>query len=309
MTNHPLPRIFVAAILFGNAAIYGQISQERPELCGKREFVPIPSNIMATRDTLVVTPLHAATGVKTTFFGIVEQVCPIPSDRYLIFARAATGGSYEVMVLNGHTGALIDKFRAYNPVVSPNQHWVVYQAFYSRSSDSSDEYLLYDLTKSAVGNTMPNLSWSTEGIRGKVIYPVVADGKPFHNFGLSDEQRHGCLSDSFYWSSDSSAIVFADKVQDTESIVLVTLDQNGSKTFIHRVSSAEAKSLDYFRDMEVSADSQVVRMRFNDIISGEKKLLILHFADFEPAKLEFHPEIIPTVETIVVPYKGKENQE
>ena len=301
-------RVFTVAVLSCNAAIYGQITQQRPELCGTPEFMAVPSNLMATFETLIVTPPGSTTGVKTNFFGNVKQVCPIPSSRYLVFVMSSVG-SYEVIILNGKTGILVDKFEAYSPVVSPDQHWLVYRAFYSHTTQlpASEEYLLDDLTKDAAENTMPNPDWFTEGVRGKVIYPVVGDGKPFHHIGLPEEQTHSIRSDSFYWSKDSTAIIFADKVQDTLCIVLVTLDASGPKTRIHRLAGDVVKNLDSFRQMDVDSQSQSVQMRFNDFNTGEKKALTLRWSDFEAAKPEVHDKITPAVDAIMVPSRPKKN--
>ncbi len=306
MCNKLVRQILTLSVLLGNAALYGQIGQQRPELCGKREFVPTPSNVLVTQEALIVSPPNSSTVVKTNFFGTIEQVCPIQSGRYLVFVQAPSGGSYEIIILNGKTGAVMDRFRTYNPVVSPDQHWMVYQAFYPRGSDPSDEYLLYDLSKNAAENTMPKPSWFTESMRGKVIYPVVADGTPFHNIGLPDEQRHGCLS-GFFWSNDSTAVVFGDRLQDSSAIILVILNPTGTKTLIHRIAPREANGLGAFTDMEVNSETKVVQVRFNDFNTNEKKLMTLHWSNFEAAKLEVHKKLTPLMDTIIVPSLPKNN--
>lgn len=300
------PSILLTAALITSTNVYCQIPQEMHELCGKPDFVPVPSNVMAKKNNLIVRTHEPEAVVEISVNGKVEQVCPIASDRYLVFVLTSVG-AYEIVIVNSMSGALIDRFYSWGPVVSPDQHWLALRGFYPRMSESpSEEYLLYDLTKNAAENTVPKPSWSTEGVRGRVIYPAVADGRPFHHIGLPEEQTHYIWSDSFYWSSDSTAFVFADKIQDTLSIVLATLDTGGWKTSIHPLAPDEVKNLEYFREMEVNPESQSIHMRFNDG-TGERKLLALRWADFVPAKLEVHPEIVPIFETIIVPALPKLN--
>jgi hypothetical protein len=84
----------------------------------------------------------------------------------------------------------------------------------------SDEYLLYDLTKSATEN---ELSGADNGDEGRVMYPVVPGGGiPVNRLGLPDSQFHR-FEAGFYWAPDSKSLVFADKLLLQWSIVLVRI--------------------------------------------------------------------------------------
>lgn len=302
-----IPCILGATVLALSCVLYGQITQDKPELCGKPDAVSVPRNIVASEFTLTVTLPGAATGVETTYLGRVVQVCPIASNRYLVFIDTLRS-SYQIIILNGETGAVVEKFLAYNPEVSPDQHWLVWRAFYAGMSQvpASEEYLLYDLTKDAAENTVPAPTVYTQHLRGRVIYPAVAEGRPFEHMDLPEKQQHSFYSNSFYWSSDGTAIVFADRVQGLMSIVLVVLDPRGPKTFVHRVTSGEVcaqgskgnilQASIMLSQAEVNANLRSVQMQFRSSDEGacSPGLLTLNWADFEPAALEDHPPIVRT---------------
>ena len=133
-----------------------QIAQERPELCGKEnQPVPLPANVSAIQgDTGVFSTLLLKIAGSEVPIAIqltmrrVEEVCPISKDRLLVVGDA--NPATPVAIVDEKVGKLMDWFYAYNPTVSPNQHWLVLQDFYPPQSEvrNSEEYLLYDLTVS-----------------------------------------------------------------------------------------------------------------------------------------------------------------
>jgi len=246
--------------------------------------------------------------VETKIYARVEQVCPIASGRYLVFGRTSAN-SYQVFILNGDTGGIADKFEAYDPVVSPDQHWLVRRDFYSGHSEVpfSEEYLLYDLTRDAAGNTAGTPTPYTEGMRGRVIYPVVADEKPFEHaaYALPEQQMHVFRSNSFYWSSDSRAVLLADSVQDALSLVLLVLYPGGPKAFVHPVVPTEVceqgpegninkETWLMLSQGEVDAKGQIIQAHFRSLDEGDcrPKFLVLSLADFRPAAVEVHPPML-----------------
>jgi hypothetical protein len=301
--------------LFGFCCVAsGQIQQDRPELCGRIGVTPVPRNVVAGFEpgvgpTLTVTPTASTAGVRTPLNGRVRQVCVIPSGRYLLFGDTGDD-SYQVTILSGDSGSLVDQFDAYNPIVSPDQRWLIRRHFYSGHSEVpfSEEYLLYDLTKDAAGNTVGRPTPYIENMRGRVVYPAVADGAPFEHaaYALTDNQTHVFRSKSFYWSSDGTTVLFADSVKDVLSLVLVVLDPSEPKTLVHTVAPNEAceqgshgdvkQSWLSLSDGEVDAKGHVVQTRFwsSDEAACRPKLLVLSWSDFVPAPIENHPPVVRT---------------
>ncbi len=108
-----------------------------------------------------------------------------------------------------------------------------------QAANSSEEYLLYDLTKDARSNRVEGIKLDDADSVGKVVYPVVPGSRPFENGAYPADERHIFHSRSFYWADDSSAVVFADGVNGRLVIVLVSLGAGGAATYIHHVSVGE----------------------------------------------------------------------
>jgi len=107
--------------------------------------------------------------------------------------------------------------------MSPDQRWIVYRKAYPSQGTElpvSQEYLLYDLSKSPAQNRAPGVALDDNGDVGAPIYPLGQKNLPGDNIGVPDHQLHSMVSD-FYWSPDSKALVFADLLLDKVSLVLV----------------------------------------------------------------------------------------
>jgi hypothetical protein len=143
---------------------------------------------------------------------------------------------------------------------------------------------------------------------GKPIFPLGQKNENGDNIGVPEEQQHRRGS-SFYWTSNSRAIVFGDLLQRKFSIVLVTLDSDGNTTaLVHPVSFADVcgraandDNLNHFEsadfDPEQNGDRSV-RIRFNHP-GCAPKTLGFHLSDFQPAKPEVHVPITPTHKSII----------
>ncbi len=126
--------------------------------------------------------------------------------------------------------------------MSPDQHWLVMRKFYPvhMSVPFTEEYLLYDLAKTAAGNRASGIPSDDDQTVGKTIYPLGLTNTPVDNVNVPESQTHKFYSDSFYWAPDSRAMVFADNLHGTLSVVLVTINGDATKTYVHPVTMAEA---------------------------------------------------------------------
>lgn len=291
MRTAPRLNIYIAAGVFISTCAYGQILQSRPELCGNKGYVAVPTGLVAKDGKLLLTAGSSRDFEIDILSGsTVHQVCPLSSDRMLIFVQASQGGSYEVFIINTRTGVTFERFRTFNPSVSPNGRWLIYQVFYAHPPDPSDEYILYDLAKSPEENTMPGRKRNWEDIRGRTVYPAVVDGKPFHNVGLPPSQRHSRASGDFSWSADSKAVAFADRMVTGTSLVLIDVR--------HPIPTARTFQLKGRPFAIVSMDLQsrflIITYKFDYFsIAPPLKTMTVQLDDFKPAPFEPHPEIVP----------------
>ena len=116
-------------------------------------------------------------------------------------------------------------------MISPDQRWIACTKYYPRGTElpASDEYILYDLSKGPSENHVPALSSQyPEGV-GKAIYPLGWKNEFADNIGLPESQRHYMVS-QFFWSPDSDAVAFGDRLLDELSIVVIKIEKNGTTT-------------------------------------------------------------------------------
>jgi hypothetical protein len=303
-------RLLTFGIVFA-ISIFGQITQSNPGLCGDEgRSVPLPSNIWAVTGTSgVLSTVFLKTNNSDTPAQIplkaanIEQVCPIGNDRLLVFG-ATIPGAYLVAIVSTQTGTLLDSFDSYEPVVSPDQHWLVSRDFYPPQSEIpfSEEYLLYDLTKDSAANHAPGSTVYTANMAGRVVYPVVNQGTPFEHSGLPQDQRHRFASDSFYWSPDSKTFLFGDTVNGRLSAILVAVSGAGIHTYDHPITATAACEQGKLGNVPASSlvishaevgpfkNTQTIDLQFRSSDYGmcRPKTLTLDIQDFRPAAMEVH---------------------
>jgi hypothetical protein len=226
-----------------SAVVSSQIAQDHPELCGTpKEVVLLPPNITAVpvgaaSSELTIRLSHGLVKIEMTGISEVQQVCPVGQNLLLVFSVPGSG-IYDIKIINQETGAMLDSILAYDPLVSPDQRWLVYRDFYPPQSQVSlsEEYLLYDLDKDAKANRLTNPDSGQVEAAGRVIYPAVRNAVPFDNLGLPREQRHTFRATSFFWAKDSKSLIFADESGGALSIIWLKIDPEDRPTaYVHPV--------------------------------------------------------------------------
>jgi hypothetical protein len=294
---------------------HSQILQDQPELCGKPgETVPLPEGTTFTysdglpADLTIKLRDGSMKTINLEVASSVPQVCPIAGDRLLVFGTVVDEDGPHVWILSQIDGKVLDHIGSRDPVVSPNQHWLVYRKFYPpRVEIVTESYLLYDLTKDAAGNRLRNEEPGYPVRPGRQVYPVTAHHIPFHIMD-SLEPLHEFVSESLFWSSDSRFVAFADSTGGTESVVLVKVDERDLTTYVHSLKANEicegetqsgstmpAAMLNNVEFIHAAASGTDIWAYFSNIPCRQpaRQPLRVRTEDFKPAAIELHERIRP----------------
>jgi hypothetical protein len=217
-----------------------QVAQNHPELCGRPgASIPVPEGVRwqppdddLLTSTLFLRNRDGETRINLEVWPSMDQICAVSGDQLVLFGEL--NDNYGINRIDRRTATIIDGFSGRDPMMSPDQHWLIrrpYRHFRSQRSDS-EEYLLYDLTVSADKNITKGLTLFTQGLIGRPVYPIPHDGVPFEFEDQPPEMTHTFRSDAFHWAPDSSAVAFADSVMDKLSMVVVKVQPAGPSTLV-----------------------------------------------------------------------------
>jgi hypothetical protein len=213
---------------------YHEVRQLSPELCGKPgATVSLPRDFSVTFNQDGEAQLftqNGATGIHLKYsLYQIEEVCPLPDGRIVVFGDTGSGTSF--YILDRANSSPLDTVITYGARMSPDQRWIVYRKFFPRGTElpASDEYLLYDLSESPTQNKPAGLAADDAFDVGTAIYPPGWKNEPFDNVGAPKSQRHGHLS-PFFWAPDSRAIVFADELEKPYVVIIKVGDDKAATT-------------------------------------------------------------------------------
>jgi hypothetical protein len=302
-------KLAILSLTFALPALWGQIAQSRPEYCGIPGGVnPALPDLSANIDqegqaVLYIGRGDSVPGIPLTLGGLpssisgIAEVCPLSDGRLVVFGDY---GGTAVYIAERTKPSVVDSFAAYHPVISPDQRWIAYvKAYPLHGVEGSDEYMIYDLTKTPAQNR-PDGDANNSTDVGRVVFPPGHENFPGSNTQLPEDQRH-LGGNRLYWSSDSRAILFEDRTASDRGIVLVTLDEKGTPTpSRHTLTLAEicgrnigSGSLHTWRleRAEIGPDVTGSRAILVDLVSfGDNRctphVVQLHREDFQPSKTE-----------------------
>ena len=288
--------------------VWGQLAQSNPEYCGIPEGVgprlgDISANVNPAdhRVTLYIGRGSGTVEVLLAETSIVLQiaaVCPLSDGRLVVFGDM--GLTIVVYIVDKARASVVDEFWAFRPVLSPDQRWIAYVKQYPlHGVESSDQHMIYDLTKSPKQNRPEGELESVIGV-GMVVFPPGHQNYPGSNTQLPQEQQH-LGGKRIHWASDSRAILFEDRTMAGPGIALVLLDEKGTPTaFRHALTEAEICGRDvpgarpgmwWLDRAEIGPNLAGERTIWADVNpSGDGRcaphVLKLHKEAFQPAKTE-----------------------
>jgi hypothetical protein len=220
-----------------------------------------------------------------------------------VFESVLGGDGPHVSIVSQRDGTVLDRIGSRNPMISPDQHWLIYRQFYPANvTIVAESYLLYDLKKDVAGNRPPELDARFPRPSGRQVYPVSTD-----HFALRYDEvlgpTHEFESESFYWSADSHFVAFADATNTgSKSIVLVKVEETGPIAYVHALREGEicagrtdlrgtlrAAMLHGVEFFPAQASLPDVWATFSGIRCEEP--LRLHSQDFKLAEVEVHEKV------------------
>jgi hypothetical protein len=173
-------------------------------------------------------------------FSEVLRVERGPSGKATVIVRT-TGSSYQAIIVDMLGARTVDLFDCLLPSVSPDGRYIAFVKFFPSHfvTDAEWHYMMYDLKKTPAQNRPPNIQVSDTVTVGWPLFPVGIGNAPGDNVNLN-RAVHVAAMDSFFWSNDSSRLVFADRFEDTFSVVMVQLSANSAPSVRQvRISSSE----------------------------------------------------------------------
>lgn len=293
-----LQRALIAGLCC-TVCLCAQNTGDYPKPCGPGTVSDLPPNVSVLTDGAIGSGYLAIrvqvgdswVDVKFPdgiFSGPVGQACRVSADRLLIFGELLGHVAYNIALIDVARGKLVDELWAYSPVLSPDKRWLIMREFYpAQAPDTSELYLIYDMTKDPPPHGTQGQGTSLLGTPGVLVYPVEENGKPFATIGLPATEKHTFLSKSLYWSDDSKTVIFVDGMQDGCSVVLVAIGKDGPRTYIHPVPMNEVGcSLSNARFNALPNGANDVFAEF-DLGYGPKSL-VFRAGDFHPATPQKH---------------------
>ncbi len=306
----------LTALFFAIASLYGQDPASQPQRCGRgvSETV-LPNNVVivagngetSATSSVVIQPANCSSAAQTIpIIGTqIVTTCTLDDGQMVVIATVGAGDD-DISILDVRNGHLLAAFTGLDSAISPDGHWLIRRDFYPPQSQVkfSEEYLLYDLTKSAADNRAAGVTVYTESAKGRVIYPMVENGTPFEHSDLPEKQTHSFRDLTFHWASDSAAVLFADSVKESLSVVLITFQGTSTEAYVHPVSAnaiclpgdqtaPDQKLLKLAQvglGPEVNGD-RLIDLQFQsyDEVACKPKAITVQMKDFTPVELEVPP--------------------
>jgi hypothetical protein len=301
-----------------------QLLQDHPQFCGTPDTaVPAPPEIsvlISSFDNHLFIRGKEVNAPDNRNFGLpaidliesAQEICPLSTNRYALFGELGRTGGTGVLILDAANATVVDLFRTYNPVLSPDKRWLAFREFYPPSDTQCEKYSLYNMQESPEQNHGHiKFMGRKTGDAGRRIFPVGMTQEDV--FGKPDEYCHSAEWGTLSWSADGKALAFGDALTGKEgpdgespdpviSIILIMIGSDGSTSAsIHPWSEAAicpkcSSGGEHLRVKRIAVgpaqgNDRLVTISFDNVYPGMRpppgiKDLVLHSSDFKPAKPE-----------------------
>lgn len=172
----------------------------------------------------------------------IEKACLTSTANLLLVTHTAQSDRYTLRILTPSLGKVDVIFDAGLPSISPDGRWLIRREWTPPGAPGavSDEYLLYDLSKTPKENRGSDDSKQLAyHMPGRLVYPKTKEDRPFINVDVPPENAHEFRANSFSWDQESRTAAFADWLNGVLSVVIVVIEGDSAKTFIRPIRSEE----------------------------------------------------------------------
>jgi hypothetical protein len=203
--------------------------------------------------------------------------------KLVIFGRVLANTSI-VTIIDILSGKEVDSFFCFKPNLSPDGRFIVFEKVYPAhfTPGTSAQYLIYEIEVGSERNRRSGIPIDNRIDVGQPVFPSDAQNKPGDNINVPHDEQHTRVSTEFFWSKDSSLVMFLDRAQGTNSLVLVDVSGWPQAPGIRTVPLETARIVDPERcpnyegrleaafhvvDIAAQADRQVT-LRFRSHVAG-----------------------------------------
>jgi WD40-like Beta Propeller Repeat len=142
------------------------------------------------------------------------------------------GDIWSVAVIGLNSNTIEDNFLCYEPVLSPKGTYLAFIKFFPPhgADNPEDHYMIYDLTRNAVGNRPPGVRPDDLRTVGFTLYPFGVGNTQFDNLRSPNAETHTFSASSFFWSPDGSRLIFADSYGGRTLVIMADIRPNHTAT-------------------------------------------------------------------------------
>lgn len=199
--------------------------RHRVTLIGREPCAKCPSVsrfVFEIRDKKGVAPKK--TFVLSNETAQVDEIRLTPFGRLVVIGRVLANTSM-VTLVDVRSGEVLDSFFCFSPALSPDGRFVSYVKVYPAhfTEGVSAQYVLYDFASKPQENRNGRVSLNNRIDVGLALFPPGSKNEPGDNLTVPLDKRHTMASDAFYWRRDNKTLLFADRANGENWIIVADL--------------------------------------------------------------------------------------
>lgn len=195
-------------------------------LTGRYQCDGCPSSSRFTFDVRDKAAAKSRTIALANQTAQIDQLHVFGSTKLIVVGRVLANTSI-VTIIDLPKGTVSDLFYCFLPAISPDGHRIAFIKVYPAhfAPGVSAVYLLYDVRAAPEGNRKLGILLNNNIDVGQPIFPTGAENRPGDNLSVVAEHRHVMASDRFYWTKDSSSVMFVNRTAGKNSLVEVDVSR------------------------------------------------------------------------------------